>query len=108
MPAGEERPASAIGEAYWLRPVDPPGSKAVKLAEGLAVGAVSGKAQKMAYFDRQFIYISGFPGGEVLSQWSAKGFALEPVGWSPDGMWLAARGFPQGDIDHEALFIFVP
>lgn len=107
-PTGGEPPSSTIGEDLWLRPVDPAGSRTVKLAEGLAMGELSNEAQKLALFDRRFIYIFGFPGSEVLSQWRAEGFMLEPVGWSPNGIWLAARGFSQGNVDREALFFFTP
>jgi len=102
----EDRPPEAIGEDYWLRPVDSPGSRAIKVGEGLAVGAMSDKAQKIAFYDQRFIYIHGFPDGELLSRWSANDF-LMPVEWSPDGKWLAAVGMFHGR-GRETLFVIEP
>jgi hypothetical protein len=85
---GEECPPEAIGEDYWLRPVDPPGSE----------------AHMMAFYDRRAIHVVSLPGGALLSRWVAGGYVLMPVGWSPDGRRLAAIGLPLAG-SRDALFV---
>jgi hypothetical protein len=82
-PLNEEHPPNAIGEDYWLQPVDPPGSEAVKIATGLAAGKTSWAAQKMAFYDRQAIYIFNLPDGELLGRWAASRFTLIPAAGRP-------------------------
>lgn len=106
-PINEEHPPNAIGEDYWLHPIDLPGSEAVTIAGGLAAGKTSWEAQKMALYDRQSIYIFSLPDGELLGRWVASRFALIPAGWSPDGKQLAAVGLPLYD-GRDALFIIEP
>lgn len=91
----------------WLRPVDPPGSPPVQIADQASPGGLSSNRQLMAFFRRGDIQILSFPDGRLLSRWAAPNYDLDRLWWSPDGNHLIAYGSPL-ESSQEALFVIEP
>lgn len=98
---------SAIGDDFWLRQVDPPGGEARPLASGVGGAPLAPGGEFIAFFDRATIWIYRFPTNELVGRWQARGRALLPIAWSPDGRRLAALGYGTTTGD-DGLFIIAP
>jgi len=102
--------ALPIKEGYesselWLRPLDPVGSEARRLASGnssrwiwapnwtLVAGESGGD-----------IVLFSVPDGALIGSWDGGDYNLFPLNWSPGGEWLAVHGYlPNGG--EEGLFV---
>ncbi|HUF38990.1 MAG TPA: hypothetical protein VMN57_10735 [Anaerolineales bacterium] len=109
-PVGEEPYLDNIGEDSWIRPVEPPGSEAVQLPQGLFLGALSDEAPLFAVMNpnQSAVNILGYPGLEIISRWRTPGYDfLVIAGWSPNGSRLAVMGH-QLQSNEVVLFVIEP
>lgn len=103
------------GETLWVRPVDPPGSRASAVVVGDIVTAplspdgtrltIRGKSGACGM--ENVISVYSFPEGSLLASWSTGQYFARPIRWSPDGKRLAIVGIIP-TTDRGGLFIVEP
>lgn len=95
------------GRVYWLRSVDPPGSEAIKIAQGVDFGGLSIESKKMAFFNHNKLQSISFPDGSVQSSWDFQDYQINLISWAPNGESLVAMGLPP-PTKPEAFFLIKP
>lgn len=95
-------------EDFWIRPVDPAGSPAMKPADGMGFAGFSNEARKMVFIDKNYaVYVLNFPNGERIGSWYSPNYSIDRAWWAPDGKRVAMQGFPTRT-QSEAIFIIEP
>ena len=125
-PVSEGEPTGTIN--YWLRPVDPPGSAAVRASTSMKIDGVPAQAREMAEivakavdykwafcgsslelgqmaFARETsVMIFGLRDGQLLGGYSTSPYDTRYLWWSPDGSRAVATGY-DARVEQEALFV---
>jgi hypothetical protein len=92
----------------WLRPVDPVGSQAGRVASGGGSNWVwAPDWTRVAGVSAGDILIFAVPDGALLGSWDGGAYSLFPLSWSAEGEFLAVEGYlPNGQ--GEGLFVLHP
>ncbi|GAB4577976.1 MAG: hypothetical protein Fur0022_07080 [Anaerolineales bacterium] len=83
------------GNAFWIRPSDPPGSDVQLFADNINNLIWSPDGLKVAFRSQDYrnIHLFSFPDGVEIGSWNLGKYEVNSIIWSPNGEFMSISGY---------------